>query len=557
VRTFDYIVVGAGSAGCVLANRLSADPRCSVLLLEAGPPDTRREIAIPAAFAQLFRSEVDWAYRTEPEPELNGRGAYWPRGKTLGGSSSINAMIYMRGNPADYDGWEKLGNEGWAWADVLPYFKRAENNERGADEYHGTGGPLHVADLRFVHPVVRALIASGRELGWPENRDFNGATQDGIGAVQVTQRRGRRWSAADAYLRPALTRPNLTVETTALAEKVLFEGRRATGVQYLMGWSTREVAGARREVILAGGAVNSPHLLMLSGVGPAEHLRDRGVEVLLDLPGVGGNLQDHLAVGVAYRLTRPISLLNAGSRGSILRFLANGTGMLTSVVAEGTAFVRTGAELTAPDIQFAMAAVLYGAEGPAPTEHGFTVGPMLLTPRSRGRIRLRSPHPTYPAAIHANYLSDPDGEDLARLIAGLRLGRQLARGRPLDPYRGDEILPGAEVTTDARLVEHVREHSGTLYHPVGTCAMGSDRLAVVDDQLRVHGLEGLRVVDASVMPTVPRGNTNAPTIMIAEKASDLITGAAPPKTDGGGTEPAPPPLPRPATDGPAPPPRQG
>ena len=518
---FDYVIVGAGSAGCVLANRLTADGRHSVLLLEAGPADTKREIAVPAAFSSLFHTVYDWDYRTEPEPGLNGRGVYWPRGKTLGGSSSINAMIYMRGHPADYDGWERLGNEGWSWEDVLPYFKRSEHNERGADQFHGTGGPLNVADLRTIHPVVRALVESGKQLGLEENRDFNAGDRiEGIGVNQVTQKNGRRWSAAAAYLRPALGRPNLTVITSALAERLVFEGRRAVGVQYLDRGLTSTVARARREVILAGGAINSPHLLLLSGVGPAAQLREFGIEVVHDLPGVGENLQDHLAAGAMYLMTKPISLLNASNPRSLAEFLARSRGMLTSNVAEGNGFVRTRPELEAPDIQLVFAAVIYNPEQPEATDHGFSIGAILLQPKSVGRIALRSPHPTFPAGIYANYLTDPDGDDLRTLVAGLELCRKIARGRPLDPYRGEEILPAVE--GEEAVGQFVRERAATLYHPVGTCRMGPDRMGVVDDELRVHGVEGLRVVDASVMPVVPRGNTNAPTMMIAEKASDLV-----------------------------------
>lgn len=521
MNEYDFIIVGAGSAGCVLANRLTADGRWKVLLLEAGPPDTRREIGVPAAFGKLFHTEVDWDYRTEPEPGLHGRGVYWPRGKTLGGSSAINAMIYMRGHPADYDGWEKLGNEGWSWDEVLPYFKRSENNERGADEFHGAGGPLNVADLRHVHPVVRAIVESGKALGLPEKGDFNaGADIEGIGVNQVTQRGGKRWSAAAGYLKPAISRSNLTVVTRALAERIVFEGRRAIGVQFIEQGITRQTARARREVILAGGAVNSPQLLLLSGVGPAEHLRSVGVEVVADLPGVGRNLQDHLAAAAMYRLTRPISMLNASGSRALVDFVARGRGMLTSNVAEGNGFFKSDPSLPAPDLQLVFAAVLYNPEQGDPVEHGFGIGAILLQPRSVGWIELRSPHPAYPPGIHANYLSDPEGEDLGRLVEGVKMCRKLAQGRPLDFYRGDELLPGPD--REVNLGEYVREFAATLYHPVGTCKMGGDAEAVVDDELRVHGFEGLRVADASVMPTVPRGNTNAPAIMIGEKASDLV-----------------------------------
>jgi choline dehydrogenase len=521
---YDYIVVGAGSAGCVLAARLTEDPGTRVLLLEAGPPDNKAEISVPLAFGKLFHSEVDWDYHTAPEPELGGREVFWPRGKTLGGSSSINAMIYMRGHPADYDGWEKLGNEGWSWQDVLPYFKRSENNLRGADQFHGVGGPLDVADLRYVHPVTRAVIRSGVEQGLAENHDFNGASMEGIGVNQVTQRRGRRWSAASAFLKPALKRPNLTVTTEALAHRVLIEDRRATGVEFAVA-GARRTERAAREVIVCAGAVNSPQLLMLSGIGPAEHLKARGLEVAVDLPGVGRDLQDHIATGVNWLLKRPISLLNAASKRSLVDFLLRGRGMLTSNVADGNGFVRTRPELPAPDLQLAFAAVIYNPEEEAAgivPEHGFTVGAILLQPESRGSIELASSRPAEAPVIRAGYFSDREGRDLATLVEGFKLSRRLGQGRALDEFREEEVMPGPQATSDADLVAHIRERAATLYHPTSTCRMGSDRMAVVDDQLRVHGVAGLRVADASVMPRVPRGNTNAPAIMVGEKAADLV-----------------------------------
>ena len=528
MSSYDYIVVGAGSAGCVLASRLTEDPGTRVLLLEAGPPDNKTEISIPAAFGKLFHSEVDWDYKTEPEPELGGRQVLWPRGKTLGGSSSINAMIYMRGLPADYDGWEKLGNEGWSWQDVLPYFKRAEDNQRGADELHGAGGPLHVSDLRYVNPVTRAVIQSGVEtFGWTEVHDPNGESIEGIGLNQVTQYRGRRWSAASGYLKPALKRANLTVITDALAHRVVLEDGRAAGVEFSTDGAPPRTERAHREVILSAGAINSPQLLMLSGLGPAEHLKDRGIPVVVDLPGVGQDLQDHIAIGVQWLMTTPISLLNAGSKRSLVDFLLRSRGMLTSNVAEGNGFLRTEPSLPAPDLQLVFAAVVYDPEEEAAgivPQHGFAIGAILLQPESRGDIALASNRPADAPLIRARYLSDPGGRDLAGLVAGAKICRRLGEGRPLDPYRKEEFRPGPQATTDADLEAYVRERAGTLYHPTSTCRMGADRMAVVDDQLRVHGVAGLRVVDASVMPRVPRGNTNAPAIMVAEKAADLIRG---------------------------------
>ena len=528
---YDFVIVGAGSAGCVLAARLSEDPGTRVLLLEAGPPDKRTEIQIPAAFGKLFHTEVDWDYKTAPEPGMGGREMFWPRGKTLGGSSSTNAMIYMRGHPADYDGWEKLGNEGWSWQDVLPYFKRSENNQRGADEYHGVGGPLDVSDLRYVHPVTRAVIEAGvQDFGWPENHDFNGASQDGIGINQVTQRNGRRWSAASAFLKPALKRPNLTVITEALAHRVVLENGRAVGVEFSTNGAAARVERAGREVILSAGAVNSPQLLMLSGIGPAAQLKATGIEVKADLPGVGQDLQDHLAVGVQWTLTTPISLLNAGSKRSLVDFLLRGRGMLASNVAEGNGFLRTDPALPAPDLQLVFAPVIYDPEAEAAgivPEHGFAIGAILLQPQSRGEIQLASNRPGDPPSIRPRYLTDSEGKDIAVLIEGAKLCRRLGEGKALDPYRKEEVLPGPQVRTDAEIEAAIRERAATLYHPTSSCRMGSDRMAVVDDQLRVHGVAGLRVADASVMPRVPRGNTNAPTIMIGEKAADLIRGRAP------------------------------
>jgi choline dehydrogenase len=517
---FDYVIVGAGAAGCVLAARLSEDPHTRVLLLEAGGPDRARELAIPAAFGRMLKSACDWAYETEPEPGLDGRRLYWPRGKVLGGSSSLNAMVYIRGQREDYDGWEKLGNSGWSFTDVLPYFRRAEDQARGASTYHGAGGPLGVSDLRTVNPLSRAFVAAGAELGYPANPDFNGAEQGGFGFYQVTQRRGRRESAATAYLRPARRRPNLVVRTGAHATRIIIERGRARGVEYAAG-GTRHDARATRETLLCGGTVNSPQLLMLSGIGPAEHLRTLGVAVAADLPGVGENLQDHLAVPVAYACREPVTLVNAERIGSLVAYLLFRRGPLTSNVAEAGAFVRTSPESGRPDLQFHFGPVWFIRHGLGnPPGHGFTFGPTLLHPQSRGRVRLRTTDPFAPPAIHAGYLTEP--ADAAPLIAGIRLSRRLAATRAFARFCGSESLPGLSLTDERDLRAFVRAHAETLYHPVGTCRMGVDRGAVVDPHLRVRGIEALRVVDASVMPLIPGGNTNAPTIMIAEKAVDLI-----------------------------------
>ena len=520
VNSYDYIVVGAGSAGCVLAARLTENPQTRVLLLEAGGPDTAREIRIPAAFSKLYKSPVDWNYSTEPEPHLHGRRLYWPRGKMLGGSSSMNAMIYIRGNALDYDYWQRLGNEGWGFRDVLPYFKKSENWEGGASEYHGQGGPLGVANLRYVNTLTRAFLQAASELGIPSNADFNAAKQDGAGLYQVTQRNGRRHSAADAYLRPALGRGNLTVLTGAQAARVVTKKGRAVGIAYLREGAMQE-ARADGEVILCGGTINSPQLLLLSGIGPADELSRAGIEAIHDLPGVGKNLQDHVMVSTGYLCNKPVSLANAESLPNLLRYLLFKSGPLVSNVAEAGIFLRTRSGLEVPDMQLLFGPAYYVSHGLRPRkEHCFGFGPTLVTPESRGEITLKSADPLDAPAIRANYLSTD--ADMRVIVEGVRVARQLVHSKAFESYRGEELHPGVKATTDSKIAEFIRNEAETLYHPVGTCKMGSDPMAVVDAQLRVRGMEGLRVVDASVMPRIVAGNTNAPTMMIAEKAADMI-----------------------------------
>jgi choline dehydrogenase-like flavoprotein len=517
---YDYIIVGAGTAGCVLASRLSEDRHKRVLLLEAGGPDRKKEIRIPLAFSKLFRSEIDWNYSTEPEPHLANRRLYWPRGKVLGGSSSMNAMIYIHGNPADYNRWRDLGNPGWGFDEVLPYFKRAENQQRGASEFHGVGGPLDVCDLRDKHPLARAFLAAAEEIGFARNDDFNGASQEGAGFYQVTQRRGRRWSAADAYLRPALYRHNLKIETRAHASEILFDKHRAIGVRYFHDGALNE-ARAAREIVLAGGTINSPQLLLLSGIGPADSLRKLGIEVAADLPGVGGNLQDHLVMVVEYECTKPITLETTENLRNYLRFLFFGSGPLTSNVAEAGIFTKTRSDARASDLQVLFGPCYYQKHGfDPPSGHRYSIGPTLIAPCSRGTISLRSTNPLDAPLIRANYLSED--ADMRVLIEGVKISRRIGEARAFAPYREAETHPGAVIKSDAEIAASIRATAETLYHPVGTCKMGTDAMAVVDARLRVRGVEGLRVADASVMPEIIAGNTNAPVVMIAEKAADII-----------------------------------
>jgi choline dehydrogenase len=509
---YDYVIVGAGSAGCVLAARLSEDPNVSVLLLEAGPPDTNQNIHVPLGYLSLARTEIDWDYASAPEPNCNGRRVSLPRGKVLGGSSSVNAMVYIRGNRRDYDEW---GIPGWGWDDLFPYFLKAEDNERGASEWHAVGGPLPVCDQRSGNVVSPAFVEAGVEAGLARNEDFNGAEQDGVGMYQVTQRGGMRASAAVAYLHPASERENLTVMPYMHVNRVLFEGARAVGVEASQLGQAQELR-AEREVILCGGAYNSPQLLMLSGVGPAEHLAMREIEVLLDQPAVGENLGDHPSTYTVFTSPEAGSLLEALEPEAMAQYEASQTGPFASNLAEAGGFARVGAGAEAPDTQFHVAPIHIVEEGMGdPQGHGVWVSPCLLTAESRGSVRLASNDPTAkPIVRNAFYAAEAD---MARMMDAVRLAAEICAQPAFAPYAAEPFTAPADDSEEA-LRAHIAATTYEVYHPVGTCAIGS----VVDAELRVQGLEGLRVVDASVMPTVPRGNTNAPTIAIAERAADLI-----------------------------------
>ncbi len=524
---YDYVVVGAGSAGCVVANRLSENPNIKVLLLEAGKPDKKMTIHIPAAWNKNFKTDIDWEYYTEPEPNMNNRRMIWSRGKTLGGCSSINAMIYIRGHRYDYDHWSDLGNEGWSYDEVLPYFKKSQHQERGASKYHGTGGPLNVADLIEPNPMTRDFLKAGEQTGFSILDDFNSGDMEGVGLYQVTQKNGSRHSTAAAFIKPILKRPNLTVITEAQVNKLIFDGKTIDQVSYRYKGQEWKVK-VNKEVILSGGAINSPQLLMLSGIGDGEHLSLMNIDIVADMPGVGKNLQDHLVAGVLMFATQPISLATAtkgfGQIRETVKYLITKKGMLTSNGGEAGGFMHTRDDLPAPDIQFHFFPGAFEDHGakqiPDYDGHGFSLGATLLRPESRGEITLKSANEFNTPAIKANYLTSE--EDVDGMLAGLKKVREIINAPAFAAYRGPEYLPGMDVQSDEDLVYYIRDRAETLYHPVGTCKMGTDSLAVVDPQLRVKGVEGVRVVDASVMPTITTGNTNAPTIMIAEKAADMI-----------------------------------
>ena len=528
-QTFDYIVIGAGSAGSVIANRLSEDPALRILVLEAGPDERVIYSRAPGAFVGLFGTDRVWPYASEPEPGAAGRRIHVPQGRMPGGSSSINGMIYIRGDATDYDDWATASCTGWSYADVLPYFRKAEGNERLADRFHGSDGPLSVVDVPHRHPLNAAFVRAAQQCGHAYNHDFNGASQLGVGYFQVTQKNGERASTAAAYLRPALARGNIALEIEAEVERIVFEGRKAIGVAWRWHGQAKS-ALASRAVVLCAGTLASPKILMQSGVGPAAHLRQSGVEVVHDLPGVGRNYQDHLQVLNYYRTRRPISLtgqdkgLNALRNG--LQWMLFRTGLLTSNVAEACLFADSDGDGRA-DLQIHSFPVFVPDHERAPPEgHGLTIGACDVRPRSRGELRLGGPDPSTPAKLYSKALSDE--RDVASLVRGLRLSRTIARAAALACHLGDELVLEAGLDVpDAVLADYVRNYTKTVYHPVGTCAMGTGANAVVAPDLAVHGMEGLRVVDASVMPSIPSGNTNAPTIMIAEKAADMLRGRQP------------------------------
>lgn len=526
---FDYVIVGAGSAGCVLADRLTADGNNRVLVLEFGGSDRSIFIQMPSALSiPMNMARYNWMYESEPEPGLGGRRMHTPRGKVLGGSSSINGLVYIRGNPADFDRWQDEGAQGWSYADVLPYFRRAESRREGGDAYRGSDGPLATRYGTLANPLYRAFIEAAQQAGYPATDDVNGYAQEGFGRMDMTVKDGVRWSAANAYLRPAMKRSNLKVETHARVTRVLFEGRRAVGVAYERGGERRQVR-ARREVILSGGPINSPQLLKLSGIGPAEELQGLGLDVVAHRPGVGENLQDHLEFYFQVACKQPITLYSSMgllARTRIgLRWLLTKKGLGATNHFESCGFIRSRPGIAYPDIQyhFLPLAVTYDGQGLA-SEHGFQahVGPMRS--KSRGWVRLRSTDPADKPRIFFNYMSHPD--DWVEMRACVRLTREIFAQVAFDPYRGREIQPGAEVTSDEAIDAFIRDKVESAYHPSCTCKMGgvSDPMAVVDPQARVIGVEGLRVVDSSIMPSVTTGNLNAPTIMLAEKAADHILG---------------------------------
>lgn len=531
IHEYDYIIVGAGSAGCVLANRLSEDPGVSVLLLEAGPEDKSIWMKIPAGAARVIGpGPTNWAYFTEPEKHLRNRKIYWPRGRTLGGSSSINGMVYLRGHPEDYNEWARLGNPGWTWDDVMPYFKKSEDQQHGESPMHGVGGPLAVSDPVIDDEGGRLFIQSSINAGLPFRKDLNDGIQEGVGRAQVTVRNGRRSSTSEAFLHPVRHRKNLHVVVEALAEKIILENKRAVGIRYRNGEETHE-AKARKEVILSGGVINSPQLLMLSGIGPSAHLGERGIKVVHDLQGVGANLQDHLYVYYVAECDKSISinhqLTGARMYFQALKYFYNRSGYLNIGAVQATAFPKVAKNADRPDVEisFRPMSITISKTGTVALDSfpGINASCSLLRPKARGSIRLASPDPREKALIYANYLDNDD--DLSVMREGMRWIRKVFETKPLVDLIKREVAPGLSINTDAQWESYIRESAQTVYHPVGTCAMGIDAMSVVDAQLKVHGIQNLRVVDASVMPRVTSCNTNAPTIMIGEKGAAMILAA--------------------------------
>ena len=531
-KTYDYVIVGAGSAGCVLANRLSADGKTQVCLIEAGGNDRNPIIYTPmGVIAALAGGLFNWAFNTKAQPTMGNRQIYCPRGKVLGGSSSINAMLYVRGQPEDYNQWASAGNQGWSFKDVLPYFKKAQHQERGADAYHGVDGPLNVAEIRSHHPLCESFIAAGIETGEKSNADFNGASQEGMGWYQTTQKNGQRHSAAAAYLHPVLPqRRNLTVITKALTRRVLFDGKRAIGVEVDTKGLVHNIT-ATKEVLVCAGSFGSPQLLMLSGVGAKAKLDQHGITQVHELPGVGENLQEHVDVLVvakdktasSWGVLRPLQLFR--SMGSLVQYITRRKGMLSSTIAEAGGFIKSQPDVPTPDLQLHITPIAMDDHGRALKyyfKYGMSVHVCCLRPQSRGSVSLASADPSEDPIIDLNMLSD--SRDVQVLVAGVKKVREMFRTQALAHSYAGEFLPGEELTSDAEIETFLRMKANHVYHPVGTCKMGSDPMAVVDDQLRVHGLDSLRIVDASIMPNIVSGNTNAPTIMIAEKAADLILG---------------------------------
>jgi choline dehydrogenase len=524
---YDYIIIGAGSAGAVLAGRLSESPSCRVLLLEAGPKDHSMWIHLPIGYGKtMWSKKYNWCYHTDPDPNMNGRRIYWPRGKTLGGSSSINGLIYIRGQAEDYDHWAALGNQGWSYKDVLPYFKKSESNQLGASEFHGATGPLRVSSIKGKNELIEAFVQGATEIGVPRTSDFNGATQEGAGYYQLTTHKGLRHSTAVAYLKPARNRRNLRIETNAQATSIVFEGTKAVGVRYMQGGISKEVRCAS-EVLLSAGAIQSPQLLQLSGVGPKAILESCGVAVVHDLPGVGENLQDHLQIRLTFECTKPITTNDAlnswvGQGKLGFEWLFKRSGPLAVGINQGGCFMRALPDRSAtPDVQFHVATLSADmAGGKVHSFSGFTMSVCQLRPESRGHIRIRSNDPFEVPEIQPNYLATQLDRDTT--IAAVKAARRISQTKAMRPYVKREVKPGLDSTDDAALLEFSRNTGATIFHPSGTCKMGNDARAVVDDQLRVRGVQGLRVIDCSVMPTLVSGNTNGPVVMMAEKAVDLI-----------------------------------